>query len=161
MENNQQVIKEGFLSKTRNKIILLFIVIIALFGIIAYNSSTNNENNSMTSAQTLDNGLIIEDLEVGSGEEIQSGDELVMHYTGTFENGEVFDSSVERGQPFPVTIGVGQVIPGWDQGIPGMKVGGKRKLTIPPALAYGEQGIPGAIPPSSTLIFEVEALEKK
>ncbi len=161
MNTDQQVIKEGFLSKTRNKIILILIVILSIFGLIYYTTSTNNQDTMNPSIQTLDNGLIIEDILVGSGDEIKSGDNIEMHYTGTFENGEVFDSSVERNQPFPVTIGVGQVIPGWDQGVPGMKVGGKRKLTIPPALAYGEQGIPGAIPGNSTLIFEVEALEKK
>ena len=85
----------------------------------------------------------------------------MMHYTGTLENGTKFDSSVDRNQPFETQIGVGSVIKGWDQGVPGMKVGGKRKLTIPSDLAYGEQGAGDLIPPNATLIFEVELLEIK
>lgn len=109
--------------------------------------------------QTLEGGLKIEDLKVGTGEEVKSGDTVSMHYLGTLENGEKFDSSYDRGQPFQTKIGVGQVIQGWDKGVPGMKVGGKRKLTIPGPLAYGSQGIPGTIPPNATLIFEVELVE--
>lgn len=105
--------------------------------------------------------LIVEDKVVGQGAEVKSGDTILMHYTGTLENGQKFDSSVDRGQPFETQIGVGQVIKGWDQGVIGMKVGGKRKLTIPSNLAYGEQGIPGAIPGNATLIFELELLEIK
>jgi FKBP-type peptidyl-prolyl cis-trans isomerase len=99
--------------------------------------------------------LKIEDTKVGIGEEVHSGDSITIHYHGTLENGKVFDSSVERGSPFKCRIGVGMVIAGWDMGVLGMKVGGKRKLTIPPQLAYGDQGI-GDIPPNSTLIFDVE-----
>jgi peptidylprolyl isomerase len=104
--------------------------------------------------------LKIEDIKVGTGPEVKPGDTVVMHYNGTLENGEKFDSSY-GGKPFETKIGVGQVIEGWDQGVPGMKVGGKRKLIIPSDLAYGDQGIPGAIPPKATLIFEVELLEIK
>lgn len=104
--------------------------------------------------------LQIEDIKVGTGRIVTSGDTVVMHYTGTLENGKKFDSSLDRGQPFETRIGVGQVIAGWDMGVPGMKVGGKRKLVIPPALGYGERGI-GSIPPNSTLIFEVELLDIK
>ncbi len=99
--------------------------------------------------------LKIEDIKEGSGDEVHSGDYISIHYHGTLENGKVFDSSVTRGIPFKTRIGVGQVIDGWDMGVIGMKVGGKRKLTIPPQLAYGERGI-GDIPPNSTLIFDVE-----
>lgn len=99
----------------------------------------------------------IEDLKVGKGVEVTSGDYVTIHYLGTLENGKQFDSSYDRGTPFKTRIGVGEVIQGWDMGIPGLKVGGKRKLTIPAALAYGDQGI-GIIPPNSALIFEVELL---
>jgi len=105
--------------------------------------------------------LIIEDLVVGSGVEVKSGDGVSMHYRGTLEDGTKFDSSYDRGKPFETEIGVGHVIRGWDKGVPGMKVGGKRKLIIPYDMAYGERGIPGVIPPKSTLIFEVELIDIK
>ncbi|MBQ6154468.1 FKBP-type peptidyl-prolyl cis-trans isomerase [bacterium] len=101
--------------------------------------------------------FLIEDLVVGNGAEAKSGDNVTVHYTGTLTDGSVFDSSVNRGTPFEFKVGVGQVIQGWDQGIPGMKVGGKRKLTIPADMAYGNRALPG-IPADSTLIFEVELL---
>jgi|SRR3989344_2292353 len=101
----------------------------------------------------------IEEIIVGTGKEAKSGDTVVVHYTGTLTDGTQFDSSVNR-EPFETQIGVGSVIQGWDQGIPGMKVGGKRKLTIPPSLGYGEQGS-GEIPANATLIFEVELLDVK
>lgn len=105
--------------------------------------------------------LIIEDLVVGTGAEVKKGDGVSMHYKGTLEDGKKFDSSYDRGQPFETEIGVGQVIKGWDEGVPGMKIGGKRKLTIPFDMAYGERGIPGVIPPKATLIFEVELIDIK
>ena len=105
--------------------------------------------------------LIIEDLVVGTGAEVKSGDGVSMHYLGTLEDGKKFDSSYDRGQPFETEIGVGQVIKGWDEGVPGMKIGGKRKLTIPYDMAYGERGVPGVIPPKATLIFEVELIDIK
>jgi FKBP-type peptidyl-prolyl cis-trans isomerase len=105
--------------------------------------------------------LKIEDIQVGTGREVKSGDTVVMNYIGTLEDGTKFDSSYDRNQPFTTQIGVGQVIQGWDKGVPGMKIGGKRKLTIPYTMAYGERGIPGAIPPKSTLIFDVELLDIK
>jgi peptidylprolyl isomerase len=94
---------------------------------------------------------------VGNGASPQAGQTVVVHYTGTLENGTKFDSSVDRGQPFRFNIGVGQVIKGWDEGVMSMKIGGKRKLIIPPQLGYGSRAI-GPIPPNSTLIFEVELL---
>ncbi len=99
----------------------------------------------------------LEDLKVGEGDEVHSGDYITIHYLGTLENGQKFDSSYDRGQPFKTRIGVGEVIAGWDMGVVGMKVGGKRKLTIPPELGYGNQSV-GSIPAGSTLIFEVELL---
>lgn len=105
--------------------------------------------------------LKIEDIKVGTGREVKSGDTVVMNYVGTLEDGTKFDSSYDRGQPFETQIGVGRVIQGWDQGVPGMKIGGKRKLVIPSDMAYGDQGIPGVIPGKATLIFEVELMDIK
>ena len=99
--------------------------------------------------------LVIEDLVVGTGATAAVGDTVNVHYVGTLTNGTKFDSSYDRGQTFAFRIGAGQVIAGWDQGIPGMKVGGKRRLTIPPSLAYGNRAV-GSIPANSTLVFEVE-----
>jgi FKBP-type peptidyl-prolyl cis-trans isomerase len=100
--------------------------------------------------------LVITDTKVGTGSAVKVGDTVTINYEGKLENGQVFDSSYTRGQPFVTQIGVGRVIPGWDQGIIGLKVGGKRHLVIPSNLAYGKNGVPGAIPPDSTLIFDVE-----
>jgi FKBP-type peptidyl-prolyl cis-trans isomerase len=102
--------------------------------------------------------LIIEDLVVGNGATAQAGQSVVVHYTGWLTSGQKFDSSVDRNDPFDFRLGAGQVIPGWDQGVAGMQVGGKRKLTIPPSLAYGSRGAGGVIPPNATLVFEVELL---
>jgi len=101
--------------------------------------------------------LVIEDLVVGTGATAAVGDTVTVHYVGTFTNGMKFDSSYDRGQPYPFQIGAGRVIAGWDQGVPGMKVGGKRRLTIPPDLAYGSRG-QGSIPPNTTLVFEIDLL---
>ena len=107
----------------------------------------------------MDNGLIIEDIIIGVGSTAEKYSIATVHYTGKQENGTVFDSSQRIGQdPFRFTLGVGQVIDGWDQGIIGMKVGGQRKLKIPPELGYGSQD-KGVIPPNSTLIFKVELLD--
>ena len=115
-----------------------------------------NMGNVITTAD----GLKIEDQTVGTGKEVKSGDTVTVNYLGTLENGTKFDSSYDRNQPFTTQIGVGQVIKGWDEGIIGMKVGGKRKLTVPSALGYGSQSA-GSIPPNSTLIFEVELVSVK
>jgi FKBP-type peptidyl-prolyl cis-trans isomerase len=104
--------------------------------------------------------LVLEDVVVGEGKEATPGTTVTVHYTGTFEDGRVFDSSRSRG-PFSFGLGKGQVIKGWDQGVAGMKVGGQRKLTIPSELGYGSRGAPGAIPPDTTLLFDVELLDVK
>lgn len=102
--------------------------------------------------------LQIEELQVGTGAEATAGHKVSVHYTGWLTTGEKFDSSVDRGTPFEFALGGGQVIKGWDQGVAGMKIGGKRKLTIPPDLGYGARGAGGLIPPNATLVFEVELL---
>jgi FKBP-type peptidyl-prolyl cis-trans isomerase len=101
--------------------------------------------------------LVIEDLVVGTGATAAAGDTATVHYIGTFTNGTKFDSSYDVNQPYTFLIGAGRVIAGWDQGVPGMKIGGKRRLTIPPDLAYGSQGR-GVIPPNATLVFEIDLL---
>jgi len=103
-------------------------------------------------------GLKIENDVEGSGEMAQAGQMVAVHYTGRLTDGQKFDSSRDRGDPFQFTLGAGQVIAGWDQGIAGMKVGGSRTLVIPPELGYGEHGAPPVIPPRATLIFDVELL---
>ena len=106
-------------------------------------------------------GLKYLDIVVGSGASPQPGQSVTVHYTGTLVDGSKFDSSVDRGEPFTFRIGVGQVIRGWDEGVMGMKIGGKRRLIIPPHLGYGARGAGGVIPPNATLIFEVELLGVK
>src|ERR1035437_4249940 len=117
------------------------------------------EQNSSQSGTmvTMSDGLKIQELTVGNGKEAKAGDTVTVNYLGTLENGTKFDSSYDRNQPFTTQIGVGAVIKGWDEGIPGMKIGGKRKLIVPAALGYGAQAT-GAIPPNSVLVFEVELL---
>ena len=117
------------------------------------------EQNSTQSGTmvTMSDGLKIQDLKVGDGKEAKAGDTVTVNYLGTLENGTKFDSSYDRNQPFTTQIGVGTVIKGWDEGIPGMKIGGKRKLIIPAELGYGAQAA-GTIPPNSVLVFEVELL---
>ena len=110
---------------------------------------------------TSKSGLKYEDLNEGTGAAAKSGDTVEVHYTGWLTNGTKFDSSVDRGQPFSFRLGAGRVIKGWDEGVAGMKVGGKRKLSIPPDLGYGNRGAGSAIPPNAELIFEVELLKIK
>jgi FKBP-type peptidyl-prolyl cis-trans isomerase len=107
---------------------------------------------------TTPSGLQYEDLVVGDGVEAVTGKSVSVHYTGWLTNGTKFDSSVDRGTPFSFDLGRGRVIKGWDEGVAGMKVGGKRKLTIPANLGYGARGAGGVIPPNATLVFEVELL---
>jgi FKBP-type peptidyl-prolyl cis-trans isomerase FkpA len=109
-------------------------------------------------AVTTPSGLTYVDLVVGDGAEATKGQTVSVHYTGWLTNGTKFDSSVDRGQPFSFPLGAGRVIKGWDEGVAGVKVGGKRKLMIPPQLGYGERGAGGMIPPNAELIFEVHLL---
>jgi FKBP-type peptidyl-prolyl cis-trans isomerase len=157
------------------KIIWISISIILIISILALNFQStifkffqsNNMNQTQLKSKTYSNGIQVEDITVGTGKAVSNGDNATFHYTGTLEDGKKFDSSLDRGLPFSTKIGVGQVIKGWDIGIVGipeeglesMKIGGKRKLTIPYTLAYGDGGIPGLIPAKATLIFEVELID--
>ena len=108
--------------------------------------------------QITDSGLKFEDTTVGAGAVASQGQTVSVHYTGWLENGTKFDSSKDRNEPFEFKLGAGQVIRGWDEGVAGMKIGGVRRLTIPPQLGYGDRGAGGVIPPKATLVFEVELL---
>jgi len=111
------------------------------------------------SQDSIPSGLVTEDLVLGDGDVAQAGRTVLVHYIGWLADGQQFDSSRARHDPLDFALGAGDVIRGWDQGIAGMRVGGKRKLTIPPELAYGDQGCGGVIPPHATLVFEVELLK--
>jgi len=140
------------------KTILTIVIVIALVGGVYYYLSKNSSNINQQSMDLNNNGYYKEDLTIGNGKEAQLKDKLTVHYVGTLEDGSKFDSSYDRGTPFQFTLGVGEVIMGWDKGMLGMKVGGKRKLVISPELGYGESGFPPVIPGNSILTFEVELL---
>lgn len=124
----------------------ILVLVIAAIAYLVYQDATKPE-------------LQIEDVTVGSGQEVSVGNLVSVHYTGWLEDGTKFDSSLDRDQPFDFVVGNRQVIQGWDDGLVGMKVGGVRRLIIPPHLAYGSSGYAGAIPPNATLTFEIELLE--
>ena len=157
---------------SKNKIItasLIVIFILAIYFLTNKNPNNPEVQNSASISPTITmptlapskvTELKIEDIKIGTGSAVKSGDTVSMNYVGTLEDGTKFDSSYDRNQPFETKIGVGQVIEGWDKGILGMKIGGKRKLTIPYQMAYGENGY-GPIPAKATLIFEVELLSIK
>jgi peptidylprolyl isomerase len=128
------------------------LLIIILFYTLILSGCSNQDKDMVTTSS----GLKYKDVVVGTGAEAVKGKMVSVHYTGTLQDGKKFDASYERGAPIEFMLGVAQVIRGWDEGITGMKVGGKRKLIIPPGLAYGEVGIPDLIPPNSTLVFDVE-----
>lgn len=144
----------------KNIIFLIIAVIsITLIGCGSSKQSTKDEGPKYT---TTPSGLKYFDITVGSGIVAKSGSQIRCHYIGTLEDGKEFDNSYKRNEPFPFTLGTGQVIKGWDEGVVGMKVGGKRKLIIPSELAYGARGAgSGKIPPNATLIFEIELLGAK
>jgi FKBP-type peptidyl-prolyl cis-trans isomerase len=128
-----------------------FVAVLALLTLAA----CGGDGGSTTSPSTGGGSLVVEDLVVGTGATAASGDTVTVHYLGTLTNGTKFDSSYDRGTPYSFRLGTGAVIPGFDQGVTGMKIGGKRRLTIPPSLAYGSTGS-GAVPPNATIVFEVE-----
>jgi FKBP-type peptidyl-prolyl cis-trans isomerase len=149
-------------------LVILLLAGLFIFGIIPSPLSNTSENVEKVVSETetdqqqsmaQNEELKIEDTQVGTGEAVvESGDTVVIHYKGTLEDGTQFDSSYDRGEPFQTEIGVGAVIEGWDKGVLGMKVGGRRHLVIPPSMGYGNQDIPG-IPANSTLLFDVELVE--
>lgn len=156
--------------RKRNITIITIIIILGLAVFLMYLGNSANikvvdevdgmdtNTNIMTEKNT--NGFLVEDLKVGEGKEAKKGDIVSVHYTGTFQDGTKFDSSLDRNIPFDFEIGVGSVIQGWDEGVPGMRVGGKRKLTIPSEMAYGATG-QGIIPANATLLFDIELITIK
>jgi len=159
-------------AKQRNTRIILGVVAVVVVAAVAYFVFTSRTGESPAEdtptapaeggdVVTTASGLQYQDLVVGSGAEAKSGDTVSVHYTGWLTDGTKFDSSLDRSAPFEFSLGAGRVIKGWDEGVAGMKVGGKRKLTIPPELAYGEAGAGSVIPANATLVFEVELLEIK
>ena len=159
--------------------VIILTVIVSLFTVTGCSGCAEKDTNSQTASdsgsdgtapadsgesvttqkQETEAGLVIEDIKEGAGAEATNGSRVSVHYTGTLTDGKKFDSSHDRGTPLQFELGAGQVIKGWDQGVLGMKVGGKRKLTIPSDLAYGDRGIANVIPPGATLIFEVELMD--
>ncbi len=156
---------------TAERILYRFLGTLALAGLFACGGAADKPSDRKpagfspslgvdTAAMTkTPSGLRYQDLEKGKGAEATAGKNVSVHYTGWLPNGEKFDSSRDRNQPFGFTLGAGQVIAGWDEGVAGMKVGGRRKLVIPPDLGYGTAGAPPDIPPGATLVFDVELLE--
>jgi len=153
----------------KNKIIALATVIVLIIvGLFIFYNKNKNDVSETKQGETADlklnnqkmnkQGVEIEILKEGTGAAAKNGDKVSVHYVGVLENGTKFDSSVDRGIPFEFTLGASQVIPGWDIGVEGMKIGEARKLTIPSELAYGSSGAGNAIPPNATLIFEVQLL---
>ena len=144
------------LNKTSLILAGVVILVIVAVGFSIFRSTKINQ------IKTLESGLQIQDVVVGTGAAAVAGEMVTVNYTGTLADGKKFDSSYDHGEPFSFILGAGQVIRGWDEGVAGMKAGGKRKLTIPPELGYGNQNVGnGLIPPNSTLIFEVELLNAK
>lgn len=158
-------------ARVRNqRIAIIAVVLLLLAGaafLVYYTSRPDQPAVSQSAAglpdisdlTTTASGLQYKDVTVGSGAEAQAGNTVSVHYTGWLTDGTKFDSSVDRGQPFSFPLGAGRVIPGWDEGVAGMKEGGKRILVIPADLGYGANGAGGVIPPNATLIFEVELLD--
>jgi FKBP-type peptidyl-prolyl cis-trans isomerase len=148
------------------KYVVAIVVILALTGVFVLAQTAAKKSTADTSAPTkvtgdgvkTASGLVYWDIRVGNGDVAKEGSHVRVHYTGWLTTGKKFDSSVDAGKPFDFTIGNGEVIKGWEEGVAGMKVGGKRQLRIPPALGYGKEGYPGVIPANATLIFDVQLL---
>ncbi len=153
------------------KTVILVITLLALSGLAVAQTAPAKKAPAMPATSTptkvtgapikTASGLEYWDIKVGTGAVAQSGQHVKVDYTGWLTNGKKFDSSVGTGKPFEFQLGAGQVIKGWDEGVAGMKVGGKRQLRVPPDLAYGAAGYPGVIPANSTLIFDVQLLDVK
>ncbi|GAB4578565.1 MAG: FKBP-type peptidyl-prolyl cis-trans isomerase [Anaerolineales bacterium] len=157
---------EARAKRRRNQQIALVTVgvaIVALILIFAFRGNSADDGGTAGTGEliTTASGLQYEDVIIGNGPVAQAGQTVAVHYTGKLEDGTVFDSSLDRGQPIEFQLGTGAVIAGWDEGIAGMQVGGQRKLIIPPDLGYGPQGFPPTIPPNATLYFDVELMEIK
>jgi peptidylprolyl isomerase len=162
---------EARAARRRNQRVLIGVIVLIILGLaayFAYSAFFAPKANTTAGIPTVDpniktvttaSGLKYQDIAVGSGKEAQPQNQVTVNYTGWLENGTKFDSSFDHGQPFTFTLGAGNVIPGWDEGVQGMKEGGKRRLIIPPDLGYGSTGSPPTIPPNSTLIFDVDLLK--
>jgi FKBP-type peptidyl-prolyl cis-trans isomerase len=140
--------------------LVVFGSLLVLWGVASVVHAEEKQTGAGAAGQlvTTESGLQYVDLVVGTGRQAESGDTATVHYTGRLANGTKFDSSLDRKEPFSFQVGAGRVIKGWDEGVAGMKVGGKRKLVIPPDLGYGSRGAGNVIPPNATLTFEVELL---
>lgn len=150
-------------TKRKSFLILLLVLVLSAFACGdddegGGDAAVQEDSDCSTEEVTTEKGLVYKDIECGDGAEAEQGATISVHYTGTLEDGTEFDSS-EGGEPIQFVLGAGQVIEGWDLGFQGMKVGGKRQLTIPPELAYGEAGAPPTIPPGATLLFDVELVD--
>jgi FKBP-type peptidyl-prolyl cis-trans isomerase FkpA len=148
---------------TRYLTVILFFLVLAAGLVLAQSAARKTTAPNAPAKVTGDgtktpSGLVYWDIRVGNGEVAKEGSRVRVHYTGWLTNGKKFDSSLDAGRPFDFTIGNGEVIPGWEEGIAGMRVGGKRQLRIPPKLGYGAEGSPPDIPPNATLIFDVQLL---
>jgi FKBP-type peptidyl-prolyl cis-trans isomerase FkpA len=139
------------------------VVLAAVMGVLiaSFVAAGDDKDKKEGKVVTTDSGLKYQDLKEGTGDAAKKGDTVSVHYTGWLKDGTKFDSSLDRNEPFEFRLGAGDVIKGWDEGVAGMKVGGKRKLTIPPELGYGKKGAGKVIPPDAELTFEVELLKIK